>query len=303
MKGTLHRPIWFEGKLVAPAAATIPVMAHAAHRGSLVFDFGAFHSTPRGLAVFRLRDHLERFRRSAGLLGLELAYETDVLAEATRQTVHASELTEGYVRWSAFVATPEPDLVPRGSRVSVAIAAYVSADLHAEGEAPAPRPSALRIATFDDARKAPPTVFPPLAKVAAAYAGPMIAKRRAHAAGADEVVLLDMEGYVAEAPTSNVFAVIDGALVTPPLGRILDGITRDSVLAVARAEGIPAQERPLSLAELTGADEAFLTASSFPIAPIAAINGARLAGGGPGEVTARLTKSCSRPSGAASHAS
>ncbi len=290
MTESLRRPIWLEGKLVAPAAATIPVMAHAAHRGSLVFDFGAFHPTPRGLAVFRLRDHLERFRRSVGLLGLELGYDTDVLAEATRQTVAASELTEGYVRWSAFVATPEPDLVPRALRMSVAIAAYVSADLLGDGESPAPRPPALRIAIFDDARKAPPTVFPPLAKVAAAYAGPMIAKRRAHAAGADEVVLLDIEGHVAEAPTSNVFAVIGDALVTPPLGRILDGITRDSVLAVARAEGIPAHERPLSLAELTAADEAFLTASSFPIAPIASVNGTKLAGGAPGALTARLTK-------------
>jgi branched-chain amino acid aminotransferase len=289
MTGTLHRPIWLEGKLVPPAAASIPVMAHAAHRGSLVFDFGAFHPTPRGLAVFRMRDHLERFRRSVGLLGLELAYDTDVLAAATRQTVHASELTEGYVRWSAFVPTPEPDLVPRASRMSVAIAAYISADLLGEGESPVQRPAALRIAVFDDARKAPPTAFPPLAKVAAAYAGPMIAKRRAHAAGADEVVLLDVEGHVAEAPTSNVFAVIDGQLVTPPLGRILDGITRDSVLAVARAEGIPAHERPLSLAELTAADEAFLTASSFPIAPIASINGTKLGRGAPGELTARLT--------------
>ena len=123
MQETLRRPIWLEGKLVSAAAATIPVMAHAAHRGSLVFDFGAFHETPRGLAVFRLRDHLERLRRSAGFLGLELDYDTDVLVEATRQTVHASELTEGYVRWSAFVATPEPDLVPRAPACRVAIAA------------------------------------------------------------------------------------------------------------------------------------------------------------------------------------
>jgi branched-chain amino acid aminotransferase len=235
-----------------------------------------------------MRDHLERFRRSVGLLGLELGYDTSVLIEATRQTVHASELTEGYVRWSAFVATPEPDLVPRASRVCVAIAAYVSADLLAEGESPAPRPAALRIALFDDARKAPPEVFPPLAKVAAAYAGPMIAKRRAHAAGADEVVLLDSDGHVAEAPTSNVFAVIGGELVTPPLGRILDGITRDSVLAIARAEGIVAHERTLTLAALAGADEAFLTASSFPIAPIASVNGAALRRGAPGELTTRL---------------
>ena len=146
-------------------------------------------------------------------------------------------------------------------------------------------------------------MFPPLAKVAAAYAGPMIAKRRAHAAGADEVVLLDLEGHVAEAPTSNVFAVIGGQLVTPPLGRILDGITRDSVLAVARAEGIPAHEHPLTLAAFAAADEAFLSASSFPIAPIASINGAPLAHPAPGPLTRDCARSCSRPSAGAIRAS
>jgi branched-chain amino acid aminotransferase len=289
MQDTMHRPIWFEGKLVPPAAATMPVMAHAAHRGSLVFDFGAFHETPAGVRVFRLRDHLQRFRRSAGLLGLGLGFDTPALAEATRQTVHASELTEGWVRWSAFVASPEPDLVPRATRASVAIAAYVTADLLGDGEQPAaPKPAALRIATFDDARKAPPEVLPPLAKIGAAYAGPMIAKRRAVTAGADEIVLLDADGYVAEAPTSNVFAVIAGELVTPPLGRILDGITRDSVLAIARAEGIVAHERALSTGAFAAADEAFLTASSFPIAPIVSVNGGAMRHGAPGEVTAKV---------------
>lgn len=263
-------------------------MAHAAHRGSLAFDFGAFHETPGGVSVFRLREHLERLRRSVGLLGLQLGYDTDVLAEATRQTVHASELRDGYVRWSAFVATSEPDLIPRGARASVAIAAYVTADMLGDGESLAQRPATLRIAVLDDARKAPPEVLTPLAKIGASYAGPMIAKRRAIAAGADEVVLLDMDGHVAEAPTSNVFAVIGGQLVTPPLGRILDGITRDSVIAIAQAEGIAAQERPMSLGDLTGADEAFLTASSFPIAPIGSINGVALRMGAPGEMTRRL---------------
>jgi branched-chain amino acid aminotransferase len=284
----MRRPVWFEGKLVPPASATMSVMAHAAHRGSLVFDFGAFHETPGGVRVFRQLEHLDRFRRSVGLLGLELGYELDDLAEATRQTVEASELREGYVRWSAFVATSEPDLVPRGKRVSVAIAAYVTADMLGEGELPASRPAALRIAVFDDVRKAPPEVLTPLAKIGASYAGPMIAKRRALAAGADEIVLLDVDGDVAEGPTSNVFAVMGARLVTPPLGRILDGITRDSVLAIARAEGIVAQEQPISLAELASADEAFLTASSFPIAPIGSVNGAALRKDAPGEMTRRL---------------
>ncbi len=284
----MGRPVWFDGQLVPLEAANLSVMGHAAHRGSLVFDFGAFHATPRGGATFRMREHLARFRRSAAFLGLVIEQDERTLAEATRQTVAASGLAEGYVRWSALVTSIEPDLVPRDSRAHVAIFAYTPRDLLPAGALPAPKREVLRIAVFDDARKAPPEVFPPLAKVAGAYAGPLIAKRRALAAGADEVVLLDIDGNIAEAPTANVFAVVGGALVTPPLGRILDGITRDSVLTIARAEGLEVHERTLSLAELAAADEAFLTASSFPIAPIASINGAPLRRAVPGEVTSHL---------------
>lgn len=284
----MRRPVWLDGSLVPASEATIPVLAHAAHRGSLAFDFGVFRATPERVAVFRARDHVRRLRRSASFLGLEIAYDDDALVAATRQTVDASELREGYVRWSAFVPTPEPDLLPRSRVLHVAIAAYEPRDLFAPGDEPPPRRPALRVAWFEDARKAPPEAFPPLAKIAAAYAGPMMAKRRAVAAGADEVLLLDSDGHVAEAPTANVFAVIAGALVTPPLGRILDGITRDSVLAIARAEGVPIREALLTTDALAGADEAFLTASSFPIAPIESVFGAPLGQPAPGPVTQRL---------------
>jgi branched-chain amino acid aminotransferase len=287
----MRRPIWLDGRLVPPAEATMPVMAHAAHRGTLVFDFGAFHAIVGAagrVAVFRMRDHVVRFQRSASLLGLELGHGTDALLEATRQTVAASELSEGHVRWSAFIGSPEPDLLPRSPRVRVAIAAYTPADMLVEGEALPAKRASLRLAVFDDARKAPPEAMTPLAKVAGAYTGPLVARRRAVATGADEVVLLDADGQLAEAPTSNVFAVIAGELRTPPLGRILDGITRDSVLAVARAEGMAARETALTRQDLERADEAFLTASSFPIAPIAAVNGVVMRGGAPGAITTRL---------------
>jgi branched-chain amino acid aminotransferase len=116
----------------------------------------------------------------------------------------------------------------------------------------------------------------------------MLAKRRALAAGADEVVLLDREGRVAEAPTANVFAVKDGVLVTPPLDRVLAGITRDSILALAHAEGIPAREAHLSPQELATADEAFLAATSLPVQGIATVDGRALRDGAPGPVTRRV---------------
>jgi branched-chain amino acid aminotransferase len=281
------RPLWLDGEIVPYDLARVSALSHAMHRGSLVFDFSAFHPTPRGVAVFRLGDHVARFLRSASIVGLEIAHDRAVLEAATLDAVRASGLSEGYLRWSAFIGTFEPDLVPRSMAARVAIAAYEPGDLLALGEAPKAKRTTLRVAVFDDARKASAAALPPLAKVAAAYLGPMLARRRAVAAGADEVVLVGDDGFVAEAPTANVFAVVRGTLVTPPLGRILDGITRDSVIAIAHVEGVETREEPLSVAALASADEAFLTASSFPIAPIAAVNGVALSGA-PGAVTRRL---------------
>ena len=116
----------------------------------------------------------------------------------------------------------------------------------------------------------------------------MLAKRRAISEGYDEVVLLDRDGFVAEAPTANVFAVRGATLFTPPTDRVLAGITRDSVLALAKVEGIETREAPLRPDELADADEAFLTATSLPVQPIASIDGRPLRGGAPGPMTARI---------------
>jgi branched-chain amino acid aminotransferase len=177
-----------------------------------------------------------------------------------------------------FTAT-EPDLLPREPSTHVAVAAQLLQD--------PPRQKPLRIATFDDARKAAPEALSPEAKVAAAYLGPMLARKRAVAAGADDVVLLDDQGFIAESPISNVFAVKDGVLCTPPLGRVLPGITRDAVLALAAAERIPVREAPLTREAFAAADEAFLSGTSLPIAAIGNIDGRDLAHA-PGPITARL---------------
>jgi branched-chain amino acid aminotransferase len=150
------------------------------------------------------------------------------------------------------------------------------------------KPATVRVALSRDVRKAGPEVFPPQAKVAASYLGPMLAKRGALEKGADEVVLLDREGDVAEAPTANVFAVMGGELVTPPLDRVLAGITRDSLLAIARAERIPAREVALTPDQLAFSDEAFLCATSLPIQAIASIDGRPLRAPAPGPMTTRL---------------
>jgi branched-chain amino acid aminotransferase len=272
--------LWLDGALVDSSSATIPLMAHAPQRGSLVFDVGSFHPAHGGVALFRAREHVARFLRSARIVGLALAYDEEALVQAAIDVTLACKRDEGLIRWSVYFTSNEPDLLPREPTTHVAVAAQLLQD--------PPRTRPLRIATFDDARKAAPEALSPEAKVAAAYLGPMLARRRAVAAGADDVVLLDDQGFIAESPISNVFAVKDGTLWTPPLGRVLPGITRDAVLALAAAEGISCRESPLTREAFAAADEAFLSGTSLPIAAIGAIDNREL-GSAPGPVTARLT--------------
>jgi branched-chain amino acid aminotransferase len=273
--------------MVAWDDAAVSVLSHSVQRGAAVFDVGAMRSGAAGaggaVLLFRPREHIARFLRSAALVGLEVGWDAPALLEATVEAARAAGETSALVRWSAFVPDVEPDVVPRpGTRARVAIAI-----LPPDPAAPA-KPTTLRVTVPRDARKAGPEVFPPQAKVGASYLGPMLAKRQAMAAGFDEVVLLDGEDHVAEAPTANVFVVKHGALLTPPAERVLAGITRDSVLALARAEGIPAHEVPLTQDDLAGADEAFLAATSLPVHAIASVDGRALGDHAPGPVTARI---------------
>jgi branched-chain amino acid aminotransferase len=277
--------VWLDGDVVAWERALTSVLSHGVQRGAAVFDVGAL----RGNLLFRPKEHIARFLRSAELVGLQVRWDAETLLAATLRTARASGATSALVRWTALVPHLEPDVVPGATtRASVAIAVITADDSGQPGQTNSPKPATVRVAVPRDVRKAGPEVFPPQAKVGASYLGPMLAKRRAMAEGYDEVVLLDREGLVAEAPTANVFAVKDGKLVTPPLDRVLAGITRDSVLALARAEGIEAREAHLSHEELVTADEAFLAGTSLPVQGIVSVDGRPLRDGAPGPVTARL---------------
>jgi len=281
-------PLWLDGGAIGWDDARVSVLSHAIQRGALVFDVGALREGAGGRPLlFRAREHVERFLRSAGLVGLEVSWSADELLSATVETARASGATSALVRWSAYVPSLEPDVVPRpGTRASVAIAIITPED----AGPPPPRPAALRLAVSRDVRKAGPEVFPPQAKVAASYLGPLLAKRAALARGYDEVVLLDREGNVAEAPTANVLAVRGGVLVTPPLERVLAGVTRDALLALARAEGIETREEHLTPEALISADEVFLANTSHPVRVVGSVDGRSLPGA-PGPVSTRLEAS------------
>lgn len=246
-------------------------MGHAIQRGSLVFDVGSFQAG----ALFRARDHVRRFLRSASIVGIAVERGEAELVDAAVAVARASHATEGMIRWSAFFAVDNSDLIPRSNAARVAIAAQLYES------PPKESPTPIKVATFDDARKAGPRVLPADAKAGAAYLGPMLARKRAIAAGADDVVLLDEDGDIAEGPIANAFCVIANELWTPPLGRILPGITRDTVLTLAREFGISVREERVSRTAFQDADEAFLSGTSLPLSPISKIDARELKAPGP----------------------
>jgi len=257
--------IWLDGAMVDLERGALPLMAHASQRGSLVFDVGSFAPTARGPALFRARDHVARFCRSAAIVGLEVPFSQEALVDAARQVVAANGAAgPGLVRWSVLFAADEPDLLPKSRTTRVAVAMQALDD--------PPRKEPLKIAVYDDARKASPDVLSPETKAAGAYLGPMLFRARAVAQGMDDVVLLDRQGDIAEAPIANAFAVVEGAVWTPPLGHVLPGITRRTVLEVAHELGVPVREERLPRDVFENADEAFLTSTSLPLGPIGAIN-------------------------------
>lgn len=285
-----NRRIWLDGALVPWSEATVHVLSHSMARGSLVFDYMSVHETPRGPAIFRLDDHVARFRASVDLVGLPLRLGGDALRRACLEAVRANPGAR-VVKLNAFIPSVEVDVVPVDDHVAVAAAAYDPvADVLARkpGKAP-PAPATLRIWLEKERRQRRPDILHPHAKVAANYTSPMIAKWKARRAGYDEVLLVDDEGWLAEGPTTNVFLVDgEGTLRTPPERSVLLGVTRRSILEIAKHDGIPVVEEPLRPGDLFAAAEAFLTGTSAGVWPIASVDDRAIGAGAPGPLSRRL---------------
>lgn len=284
-----ERTIWRDGRFVPWRDASVHVLAQSLQRGSLAFDYLSVHETPRGVAVFRLRDHVDRLARTCEIVGLPLGYGASELVDACAATVRRNPGATS-IKISALIPSIEVELVPQDARVSVFIAAYDSdADIIAKNPGEFRRRGELRLRIERDKTGRREDLVPPHAKVAANYTAPMTAKWKARADGYDDIILLDERGMVTEAPTANLFLVdAGGRLATPPARKVLLGITRDSVLALARAMGRECAERDVPAAELAGAREVFLTGTSVGVWPVLAIDGAPVGDGAVGPITARL---------------
>jgi branched-chain amino acid aminotransferase len=247
------------------------------------------HETPRGTAIFRLGEHVERFLRSVEIVGLSLRMGAPAIGEAIVETVRANPGATA-VKISAYLASIEVDVVPMDDRVSVSIAAYDPIeDVIKRNPGTFPYRPTLRIWIEKDRRNRRDDIVPPQAKVAANYVSPMAAKWAARRAGYDEILLVDEEGFVAEGPTTNVFWVdAGGRLRTPPEDHVLLGVTRRSILEIAKHDGVPCAESPIRPEELMEAAEAFLTGTTAGVWPIGSIDRQSIGDGEPGPLTRTL---------------
>ena len=283
------RRIWRDGELIRWADATVHLLSHSMQRGSLVFDFMSVHATPRGPAVFRMAEHLERFARSCELIGLTLPHDAAALSRAICETVRANPGAK-VAKICAYLPSIEIDVVPDDPDLSIAIAAYdPAADIAAHKRKPTPKPAMLRLWLEKEKANRREDIVPPQAKVAANYAHAMTAKLEAKRHGYDEILLVDDDGMVAEGPTTNVFIVdAAGALRTPPVKKVLLGVTRSSILEIAKHDGYDVHEAPISPAALFAAKEVFLTGTTAGVAPARSVDETVIGDGEPGPVSLAL---------------
>ncbi len=277
--------IWLDGALVPWREARVHVLTHTLHYGMGVFEGIRAYRTERGTAVFRLQAHTDRLFRSAHILGMPMPWDKDTINEAVLTVIRENGLESCYIRPMCFYGAEGMGLRADNLRVHAMIAAWEwGAYLGKEN-----MERGIRVKTSSFTRHHV-NITMCKAKANGNYMNSMLALNEALACGYDEALLLDPEGYVAEGSGENVFIVRDGVLHTPELTSALDGITRDTIIRLARAEGMEVRERRISRDEVYIADEAFFTGTAAEVTPIREVDGRVIGGGGRGPVTERLQK-------------
>jgi branched-chain amino acid aminotransferase len=275
--------IWVNGEFVDWADAKVHVGAHGLHYGSGVFEGIRCYETAKGPAVFRLQEHLQRFEDSARVLYMDLPYSIDELRSATHELISTNGLASCYLRPIAFYGYGELGVAAADNPVDVVIMSFPwGAYLGEEGQA-------TGITTcISSWERVGPNVVPHVAKATGVYLNSMLATTDAKRAGYDEAIMLTREGYVADGPGENIFVVKGGKVVTPPLSMsILPGITRDTIIHLARALGYEVEETLLIRTDLYLADEVFMVGTATEVAPVRSIDDRHI---GVGPVTLELQK-------------
>lgn len=276
--------IWLDGRLVPWDQAQIHILTHTLHYGLGVFEGIRCYRTEDGRsAVFRLNEHLQRLCESAHINLMKLPFSQEQIAEAVLETLRANRLAEGYVRPIAFLGEGAMGLNPADNPVRLAVAAWPwGAYLGEEGLRDGIR---ARVSSFNRHHV---NAKMTKGKTCGDYVNSILAKREALLDGYDEAIMLDTAGFVAEASGENLFCVKQGVLRTPPLQSVLEGVTRASLIEIARGRGMRVEEGAITRDELYVADEVFLTGTAAEVTPIREIDRRQIGSGARGPVTRSL---------------
>ena len=271
--------IWFDGRFVKWDEATVPIMTHALHYGTAVFEGIRAYASRNNLYIFKLNEHMERLHRSASVYSIALNYTVKELCEATTQLLKKTGLREScYIRPLTFVGLHGIDLnITRESPTHTAIIIFPLAKYF--------RGEGIK-ACISSWRRIHDTAIPPMAKAAGNYLNSILATQESKRNGYDESILLDRDGYVSEASGENIFLVRNNNIYTPSIAcSALEGITRDTAITIAKDLGYKVKERSISRTELYFADEIFLTGTAAEIVAVISIDDRTIGNGKEGSVT------------------
>jgi branched-chain amino acid aminotransferase len=280
--------IWFNGKLVPWEKATVHVLSHALHYGSSVFEGIRAYETPRGVAIFRLRDHTKRLFDSAKVYRIQIPFTQDQLNDATREVIAVNSLSRGaYIRPVAFRGYGEIGVAPKiDPPVDVAIAAWEWGKYLGDESAAA----GVDVCVSSWQRVAPNTL-PAMAKAGGNYLSSQLISQEAKRLGFAEGIGLAPDGTVSEGAGENIFLVKDGVLLTPNLAHsVLGGLTRDTVMTLARQQGFEVRETSIPREMLYLADEVFFTGTAAEVTPIRSVDRITVGAGQRGPITEKLQR-------------
>lgn len=277
--------IWMDGKIIPYDQASIPFLTPTLHYGVGVFEGIRSYETPHGYGVFRLHDHIERFFNSIHILGLnDLPYSLEELRQAVHETIQANRLGECYIRPLMYLEGPMgldmDKSVPKVGIAAYEWGPYLGEDALVNG-------ARMMVSSFS---RLHPNVNMTKSKITGNYVNSMMVKTLALRSGYEEAVILDTQGFVAECTGENIFIVQNGALITPPKENVLAGLTRDSVMTLARDMQIPVAEKTITRDDLYISDEVFITGTAAEVVPIREIDTRRIGDGCKGPITQALQK-------------
>ena len=272
--------IWMDGSLVDWDDAQVHVLTHALHYGSGVFEGIRCYATEDGPAVFRLTEHMRRFERSAKMLFMKLDKPVDEMVEAVKETIRANKLDACYIRPLAYRGYGAMGLDPTPCPVQVLIAVWPWEPFLGN--------AGIKVGV-SSWRQRGVNALPPAIKSTGNYLNSSLARLESIEHGYEEAILLNEVGHVCEGTGENIFVIRDGVIATPPVSDgILEGITRDCVMRIARDKGYEVVERSMIRTDLYQADEVFMTGTAAEVVPVAEIDGRVIGSGEPGPIASDL---------------